>query len=245
MKIIKNFLKYTIKFALIGLIISGVMSLGLIIGRHGTCKSSYTGCNYCSSDCQDSCFGCVTGCFGSIFGALGGCLDGCVKCDVSGCIGGCFHGLWHGCDSEFNGLRGCVESCKECGEGYKECGQGVANDCGTATEEFKKDEKDKKRAKNFLIYITSICAAIGAVFGLSIGIQATRREIQAKEYERQKQEQEEKARKEAEKLKELNKKRQEQERKKQEREKNEKEIAEFQKDKEKRDESFSKLGIDD
>lgn len=244
MEIIKNFLKYTIKFALIGLAISGIMSLGLI-GSHGTCKNTSRSCHYCSNDWGHSCEDCFEGCFGSIFGALGGCLDGCVECEGTGCIGGFFHGLWHGCDNEFNGLRGCVESCKECGEGYKECGQGVANDCGTAAEEFKKDEKDKKRAKNFLIYITSICAAIGAVFGLSIGIQATRREILAKEYERQKQEQEEKARKEAEKLKELNKKRQEQERKKQEREKNEKENDEYQKEKEKRDESFSELGIDD
>ena len=75
MKIIKNFLKYTIKFAFIGLAISGIMSLGLI-GSHGTCKNTSKSCHYCSNDWGHSCEDCFEGCFGSIFGALGGCLDG-------------------------------------------------------------------------------------------------------------------------------------------------------------------------
>ena len=146
------------------------------------------------------------GCFGSAFGALGGFLEGffeCSKCFSScgiRCIKSCGHGFWVGCSECDNGgpdgFHGCVEGCKECGEGYKECGEGVASDCSTATEEFKKDEKDKKRAKKFLIYITSIFAAIGAVFGICVSIQENKKDIQAKEAQRK--EEEEKARQAAE-----------------------------------------------
>lgn len=178
MKVIKYFLKYTILFGLIGLAISGLMSLSLI-GCHTTCKNTSKGYHYCFENCEDGCEDCGEGCFGTVFGGLYGCLAGCVECKGSGCIGGCFHGLWYGCDdcdASLDGFHGCVEGCKDCSSGYKDCAEGIADDCHAATDDFKKDEKDTKRAKNFLIYITSIFAIIGAVFGICIGIQEIRKE---------------------------------------------------------------------
>lgn len=172
MKIIKNFIGYAFLGALIGFLISGVVSLG-IVGLHGTCKGSFKGCERCMDYCQSSCFDGCESCFGSIFGALGGCLVGCMECKGSGCIGGFLHGCWVGCSEEQNchtdGLHGCVESCKDCGTGYKKCGEGLADDCDQTKNNFLEDEVAKKRAKSLLIYVTTIFAVIGAVFGIGIG----------------------------------------------------------------------------
>lgn len=69
MKVIKYFLGYTVFLGLIGLAISGLMSLGLL-GCHTSCKSSVRGCDECFDGCRDGCEDCAKGFFGTAFGAF-------------------------------------------------------------------------------------------------------------------------------------------------------------------------------